>query len=105
MTLAQALGSPRTQGTNTALKIYGYMQSGLPIVATNLATHTQVLTPENAYLVEPTPEAFGEGMIAALTEKEEATKRGAAAKELVDTEYSLPAFRRKVCDAYSSYFK
>ena len=104
MTLAHALGSPRTQGTNTALKVYGYMQSGLPIVATNLATHTQVLTPENAWLVEPTPEAFAKGMIAALSDPDEAARRGGAAKTLVDTEYSLPAFRRKVGESYQSRF-
>ena len=42
------LVSPRIRGTNTPLKIYSYLRSGKPIVATNLLTHTQVLTPEIA---------------------------------------------------------
>ena len=39
------LASPRIRGTNTPLKIYSYLRSGKPIVATNLLTHTQVLSP------------------------------------------------------------
>ena len=35
--------SPRSRGTNTPLKIYQYLRSGKPIVATRLLTHTQVL--------------------------------------------------------------
>ena len=52
---ADLLVSPRIRGTNTPLKIYSYLRSGKPIVATNLLTHTQVLTPEIARLVDPTP--------------------------------------------------
>ena len=50
---ADLLVSPRIRGTNTPLKIYSYLRSGKPIVATNLLTHTQVLTPEIARLVDP----------------------------------------------------
>ena len=44
--LCDILVSPRTSGTNTPLKIYSYLRSGKPIVATNLYTHTQVLNEE-----------------------------------------------------------
>ena len=40
---ADVLVSPRSRGTNTPLKIYQYLRSGKPIVATRLLTHTQVL--------------------------------------------------------------
>ena len=40
------LASPRIAGTNTPLKIYSYLRSGKPIVATDLLTHTQVLDRE-----------------------------------------------------------
>src|SRR5688572_9861319 len=36
---ADLLVSPRIRGTNTPLKIYSYLRSGKPIVATNLVTH------------------------------------------------------------------
>ena len=41
--VAKVLVSPRKSGINTPLKIYSYLRSGRPIVATNLITHTQVL--------------------------------------------------------------
>ena len=53
---ADVLVSPRSTGTNTPLKIYQYLRSGRPIVATRLLTHTQVLDDDVAILTEPTPE-------------------------------------------------
>ncbi len=53
--LAQAriLVSPRTQGNNTPMKIFSYLDSGKALLATRLSTHTQVLDDEIAYLVAP----------------------------------------------------
>ena len=51
------LVSPRIRGTNTPLKIYSYLRSGKPIVATDLLTHTQVLSPDVARLVAPDADA------------------------------------------------
>ena len=47
---ADVLVSPRSRGTNTPLKIYQYLRSGKPIVATRLLTHTQVLDDDTAFL-------------------------------------------------------
>ena len=52
---ADVLVSPRSRGTNTPLKIYQYLRSGKPIVATRLLTHTQVLSDETAILTGATP--------------------------------------------------
>ena len=49
---ADVLVSPRSSGTNTPLKIYQYLRSGRPIVATRLLTHTQVLDDEVAILTD-----------------------------------------------------
>ena len=51
---ADVLVSPRSRGTNTPLKIYQYLRSGKPIVATRLLTHTQVLTDDTAVLTGAT---------------------------------------------------
>ena len=64
--ISDVLVSPRKSGTNTPLKIYSYLRSRKPIVATNLVTHTQVLTPEISILTEPGPEAFAAGILSAL---------------------------------------
>jgi glycosyltransferase involved in cell wall biosynthesis len=61
--LAEILVSPRTTGTSVPLKIYSYLHSGKPIVATNLVAHSQVLNPEMAVLVAPTEEAFADGIL------------------------------------------
>ena len=52
---ADVLVSPRSRGTNTPLKIYQYLRSGKPIVATRLLTHTQVLSDDTAILTDATP--------------------------------------------------
>lgn len=101
LTLGDVLGSPRVEGTNTALKVYGYMQSGTPIVATNLETHTQVLDDSTAYLVAPTSEGVAGGIRAALADPEHAGSIGAAAKQRVDERYSLRVFKQRVVEAYT----
>ena len=84
MTVADALVSPRTQGTNTALKLYGYMQTGRPIVATDLETHTQALDESCAWLVSPEPSALAGGLAEALALTGEPARRGEAAAERVE---------------------
>ena len=63
---ADVLVSPRSRGTNTPLKIYQYLRSGKPIVATRLLTHTQVLSDDTAVLTGATSAEFAEGILAAL---------------------------------------
>ena len=60
--------SPRSRGTNTPLKIYNYLRTGIPIVATNRLTHTQTLNTNICCLVEPTPTSFAEGILTTLND-------------------------------------
>lgn len=101
MTLASALVSPRTKGENTALKVYTYMQSGKPIVATRLATHTQVLDDTCAILVNPTPDDLAAGILRVLNEPLLAGALGHEAQARVAARYSLASFRHKVRSAYA----
>jgi glycosyltransferase involved in cell wall biosynthesis len=89
---ADVLVSPRSTGTNTPLKIYQYLRSGRPIVATRLLTHTQVLNDDVAILTAATPEAFAAGIVAALSDRERARAVGDRARELADTKYSYEAY-------------
>jgi glycosyltransferase involved in cell wall biosynthesis len=59
---ADILVSPRSMGTNIPLKIYSYLASGVPVVATDLPTHTQTVTPDIAILAAPTAEFFAAGI-------------------------------------------
>jgi glycosyltransferase involved in cell wall biosynthesis len=55
---ADVLVSPRSRGTNIPLKIYSYLASGVPVVATDLPTHTQTVTSDIALLAAPEPGSF-----------------------------------------------
>ncbi|MEJ2628011.1 MAG: glycosyltransferase, partial [bacterium] len=71
---ADILLSPRTKGTNTPLKIYSYLRSGVPIVATDLLTHTQVLNTDVSLLCKPDPDSYAEGIVYILSHASQARK-------------------------------
>ncbi len=75
---ATVLVSPRIHGTNTPMKVYSYLDSRVPLVATRLPTHTQVLDDDIALLVEPDPEALGQGLARLL---EDGALRGPARRQ------------------------
>ena len=89
---ADALVSPRRSGTNTPLKIYQYLRSGRPIVATRLLTHTQVLDDAVSYLSDATAEGFGAAILEALADPDRARAVGARARQLAETKYSYEAY-------------
>ncbi len=95
------LVSPRISGTNTPLKIYSYLRSDRPIVATNLLTHTQVLTPGTALLVEPEPGAFARGMARLIDHPDEGRRLAAAALALARSTYSREAYLERTRRAYA----
>jgi len=99
---SDVLVSPRSRGTNTPLKIYQYLRSSRPIVATRLLTHTQVLTEETAFLTGTTAQEFAEGILAALTDRARAVVVGKRARLMADTKYSYDAYlerTRQACAA------
>lgn len=64
------------------LKLFSYMASGKPIIASDLQSLREVLSEKNAFLVKPDdPEALAEGIRYALRHPEEAAKRAAQALE------------------------
>jgi glycosyltransferase involved in cell wall biosynthesis len=96
---ADALVSPRSRGKNTPLKIYQYLRAGRPIVATNLLTHTQVLDASVAELTDPTPEAFGAGILHVLEDREHAGRLSATARQLAETRYTYDAYVARTREA------
>jgi len=97
---ADVLVSPRTLGFNTPMKIYSYLDSGKPIVATRLPTHTQVLDDAIAVLCAPEPAAFGAALRGLLADPAQAARVGAAGRARARAEYTPEAFRRKVLAFY-----
>ena len=89
------------KGENTPFKIYTYLASGKPIVATRIPTHTQLLDDSLAFLVEPSADAVAAGLRQALDHKDEARARAERGLALVEREYSSERYREKVARAYS----
>ena len=98
---ADILVSPRIMGGNTPMKIYSYMDSGKPIIATRLPTHTQVLDEECAVLVDPTEAAMAEGFLSLLENPDFADSIARFAKERARNEFSFDRFKNKLLDFYS----
>ena len=96
---ADVLVSPRSRGKNTPLKIYQYLRSGRPIVATNLLTHTQVLDGTVAELTDPTAAAFGAGILRVLRDPGHAAALSRAARALADTRYTYEAYVERTREA------
>jgi glycosyltransferase involved in cell wall biosynthesis len=96
---AAVLASPRIRGTNTPLKIYSYLRSGTPIVATNLLTHTQVLSAEVARLAPPEPGPFAAAIAGLLDDPAAGRTLAAAARRLSDERYSREVYLSRTAEA------
>jgi len=96
--LAQAdiLLSPRDQGNNTPMKLYSYLDSGKAVLATDLLTHTQVLTSEFACLVPPTPEGMATGISQLLSDSALTKRLGQKGQHVARERFSLTGYRKKL---------
>ncbi|MDT0576976.1 glycosyltransferase family 4 protein [Croceicoccus sp. F390] len=100
--LAQAdiLLSPRRSGVNTPMKIYAYMASGRPIVATAIRSHDQVLDNSMAVLVPPGASDLASALVRLQHDPAQAALLGRAARTKAETQFSAAAFARRLLDAY-----
>ena len=90
------LVSPRTVGSNTPLKVYELLASGVPFAATRVEAHTQVLDDTVCVLADPEPDAFAEAILTALNGGPAVEARVAAARRLYEERYSHEAYRLKL---------
>ena len=101
MIQADILVSPRTQGINTPMKIYSYLDSNIPVLATCLPTHTQVMTDEHACLVEASAAGIEKGIDTLIKNPELCQKLAKNAQDLIEAEHSFSAFHEKVQYIYT----
>lgn len=97
---ATVVVSPRTQGINTPMKVYSYLDSGRPLLATRLPTHTQVIDDRTAMLVTPSPEGIADGLQRLLLDPALCEQLAAAAREEVSRRFSPAASARKLREFY-----
>jgi glycosyltransferase involved in cell wall biosynthesis len=95
MALADILLSPRCQGTHVPLKIYTYLRSGKAILATNILSHTQILTSDLALLVPPTAEGLAQGALTLLWNPEQARALGRYSQDFAREHYNWLVFLEK----------
>jgi glycosyltransferase involved in cell wall biosynthesis len=93
---ASLLVSPRSSGTNTPLKVYEQLASGVPLLATKIHSHTQVLDASVAFLVDPNPESMAAGMRSALESKQQRQAVAERAKALYRRDYARPVYKQKM---------
>lgn len=103
--LGDILVSPRSMGTNTPLKIYSYMETGIPIVATDMWTHQQALNKECAVLTEPNPEAYAKGIQTLLEDETLGKQLGQKAIQEVNERFSDELFDKKTREMYAYMLK
>lgn len=94
------LVSPRLKGNNTPMKVYSYMLSEKPILATDIASHTQVLDSSCAMLVDRRPNAMADGIRALARDPAMRRRLGASAADRARKQYSYAAFRDKLLGVY-----
>ncbi len=100
MNMADILVSPRIEGNNTPLKIYSYLRSGVPIVATEHLTHTQVLNKDVAVLTAIEPADFARGIVKVLEDEKYRQSITTNARKLAEKEYSYEAYLKKTQEVY-----
>jgi glycosyltransferase involved in cell wall biosynthesis len=77
------------------------MFAGKLIVATNIASHTQVLTDELAILVSPEARPISNALAMLCADPALRETLGRSAKVEADSRYTLRAFRHALENAYS----
>jgi glycosyltransferase involved in cell wall biosynthesis len=97
---ADVIVSPRSRGTNTPLKIYDYLRSGRPLVATALRTHTQILDAEVACLVPPSAAGLAAGIERVLDDRAFGERLARAAAKRAAERFSDADYIAKVRDFY-----
>jgi len=103
MAMADLLLSPRSKGTHTPLKLYTYLHAGVPLLATDIHAHTQILTPDVALLVPPTAKGLAQGTLKLLRDPKLANALGATAYQSWQENYSWPAFLKKNRESYDDF--
>ncbi len=101
LALADVLVSPRAYGDNLPLKIFDYLPTGTPIVATDIAAHRAVLDPTRAEMPQPTAVGLERAITRVLRDKSHAATLGTNAREYAAKYLSWEAYRTAVATLYA----
>jgi glycosyltransferase involved in cell wall biosynthesis len=99
MAASDLLISPRLQGENVPLKLYTYLASGKPLIATRILSHTQIVSEQSAYLGEPTTEGLAHAISKAVLDESRNIKADEALS-IVNARYLRKHFEMRLLEAY-----
>ena len=97
---ADILVAPRIRGINTPMKVFPYLHSGKPVLLTDLYTHNQLLTNNEAYLAGATPREFADGIIELSENKELRKKLGESGRKFVEENHVFESHSKRLNGAY-----
>jgi glycosyltransferase involved in cell wall biosynthesis len=92
---ADILAAPRIRGINTPMKVFPYLHSGKPVLATDLPTHNQILDGSVAYLAPADPAGFSKGMVRLVEDDELRQRLGNAGRAFVRQGHTWEAYRMR----------
>ncbi|MEX0886986.1 MAG: glycosyltransferase family 4 protein [Phycisphaeraceae bacterium] len=98
---ADVLVVPRTRGVNTPMKVFPFLHSGKPVLATDLRTHTQILDTSIAMLAPPEADAFAAALTRLLGDRALREQLGAAGRRFVEANHTYAAHRQRVDQLYA----
>jgi len=88
--------SPRTVGSNTPSKVYEQLASGIPIVATDIRAHTQILDDSIAFLARPDADSIADALMTAITDDGQRKRRTIAARCRYEERYFRQNYVAKI---------
>ncbi|MEJ1960414.1 MAG: glycosyltransferase family 4 protein [Gammaproteobacteria bacterium] len=91
LSAADVVVSPRVQGINPPGKLFSYLASERPVVATNTLVHNQLLDDKCAILTTPDAAGIAEGLVVALTNPERVAEVVLEAQQFLRRYCSQPA--------------
>jgi glycosyltransferase involved in cell wall biosynthesis len=97
---ADILLSPRIKGKNTPMKIYSYLASGKPVLATKIDSHLQVIDDVTAKMADPDPESFSKGLLELIENESLRNSLGKAGLMLAKNNYSIDSYKLKLKNIY-----
>lgn len=100
LALADVAVSPRAFGDNLPLKVFDYLMSGRPIVATDIPAHRSVLDEERALLTGTSAPALARGVVRLLQDRPLAARLGAAGRLYAEERFGWFTFVRSVGELY-----
>jgi glycosyltransferase involved in cell wall biosynthesis len=99
LALADVLVLARKRGKNVPLKIFDYLKSEKPIVATDIPAHRALLYEKTAIMVEPNPEGLSGGILLALKDTD-SSKKVESTLVASDSTNEIKSLRETIAEAY-----